>query len=102
VTISVRATPANATITLGGRAMTNPFEIQRPAAASTLELLITAPGFRSQRFEVPLARGGSWTVALVVDPPPSAVKPRAKSPSGGKSSKTPTAGKSRFLENPYK
>jgi serine/threonine-protein kinase len=92
ITISAKATPAKATITLDGKPMTNPFELERPAGSGALELVIAAPGFQTQRFQVPLDRGGNWTVGLL---PERRGAVKAVVP-------TKKPGRKQFLENPYK
>jgi len=95
VTVSARALPAEARITLGGTARSNPFEAQLGASEGSAELVISAPGYQTQRFRVSLARGGNWTVALLAEPPPQPLSRPAKKPAA----KRP--GRHDFLENPY-
>jgi eukaryotic-like serine/threonine-protein kinase len=94
VTIRATALPASATITLAGRPMKNPLELQQPARAGTAELVIEAPGHRTQRFEVQLALGGNWTVGLV---PERRTGPGTSPPRAPKK-----IDRKHFLENPYK
>jgi serine/threonine-protein kinase len=90
VTIGARAAPAGATITLDGTPMENPFELQRPAREGTAQLKISAPGHQTQSVDVPLARGGHWTVALIPSKP-GKVPPK----------KRVVDRKKKLLENPY-
>lgn len=64
ITISVRVTPALATVTLDGKSVGNPFETERPATAGTLPLVVAAPGYKAQRLSISLERGGSFVLAL--------------------------------------
>jgi serine/threonine-protein kinase len=64
VTISARATPRRAKLTLDGKAVANPLELHQPVRSGTATLEATAPGYESQSFEVPLDRGGSFVIAL--------------------------------------
>jgi hypothetical protein len=90
VTISGEVSPPGATIRLEGKELKNPFEIHRPAKDGTAELVFSAPGYLTQRFEVSLARGGAWTVGLIRERTRPATTPRKK-----------PAGRKQFLENPY-
>jgi serine/threonine protein kinase len=85
VTIAARAQPSSAKILLDGKPMSNPFEIERPLGEGFAELEISAPRHTPQRFRVPLAKGGTWSVVL-------APAPRKKKP---------PQGKRRYLDNPY-
>jgi len=82
VSISVRATPARATILLDGKPVANPFEITQPARQGQAELVVRARGFEPQAFRVPLDRGGTWVVALV--------RPRRNTTHGPRPNRGPT------------
>jgi eukaryotic-like serine/threonine-protein kinase len=64
ISIRVNARPASATVQLGGRPVGNPCKLEQPAREGEAELVISAPGYRQQRFTVALASGGAWEVAL--------------------------------------
>jgi serine/threonine-protein kinase len=77
ITIAVTTRPAGAKISLDGEAMKNPLELTRPAHKGQAELVVEAPGFKTERFKVQLDRGGRWMIAL--QPAPVAVeKPAVK------------------------
>ena len=94
VTIAGRATPESAALHLDGKPMGNPFEVQREAAEGVAELVVSAPGHQSQRFEVPLSRGGTFSVSLAPDPRPKKTPRRPRGKRGTK--KGPG-----YLDNPY-
>jgi serine/threonine-protein kinase len=95
ITLAASAIPASATITLDGKPMRNPFEIERPAGSGTATLEFSAPGYRTQRLSVPLSRSGSFTVGLVPEGKrpirPGPVRKKGKKGGGGVD----------YLENPY-
>jgi serine/threonine-protein kinase len=85
ITILIKVTPVNASITLDGRPVTNPYEVKREAGEGKLQAMLSAPGHVSQRIEIPLGEGGSWVVALdrdgatpVEDPLPKVAVKKAK------------------------
>jgi eukaryotic-like serine/threonine-protein kinase len=78
IKISIRVTPPEATIEIGGVAVKNPYEVRHKAGTGTEKVVISAPSFRSQSFDLPLAEGGSWVVALEPQPQTPATKPVAK------------------------
>ena len=93
ITIAGHATPEGATLRLDGKPMGNPFEVQRPAAEGVAVLVVSAPGHQSQRFEVPLSRGGTFSVSLAPEPRPR--KPRRPHRKRG------TKHGPGYLDNPY-
>ncbi|MCK5799326.1 MAG: serine/threonine protein kinase [Deltaproteobacteria bacterium] len=64
ITIAAKVVPENASIIFGKRLMPNPFEIQEPAREAISKLIITAPGYKTKRLDVSLAKDGSWTITL--------------------------------------
>jgi serine/threonine-protein kinase len=72
VTLSIRATPPQAVIRFDGQWVTNPFWQRRPPLAAEKEVVVSAPGCKTQRFKVSLSQGGKWEIGL---------KPLARAPS---------------------
>jgi serine/threonine protein kinase len=68
VTISVKARPRAATITVNGRPVTNPWTVTRRRQTGGLRVEVSAPGYLSERLSVPLIRSGRYPVALVKRP----------------------------------
>jgi eukaryotic-like serine/threonine-protein kinase len=64
ITIWIRVTPVNATITLGGKLVGNPYEGQREAVEGTVLAVASADGFVTQQFKIPLGEGGRWVIGL--------------------------------------
>ena len=64
VSISVRATPAHATVTLAGKPISNPFQAKHRPTRGQAELVVAAVGFKTQRMSVDLEQGGSFVIAL--------------------------------------
>jgi hypothetical protein len=92
VTISISVTPFNATLTVGGKQVGNPYEVQREASPGTLIAEARADGFVTRQFKIPLAEGGRWMLALerkaepIAVPDPKVRQPKVKT----KVTKTPT------------
>ena len=99
ITISVRASPAGASLVLDGKPVSNPFRLQRPAGAGTAELTVTAPGYQAQELRLPLSSGGEWNVELV----PAVKRPVVKRPPH-KGPRRPSDKKKDegYLDNPYR
>jgi eukaryotic-like serine/threonine-protein kinase len=76
ITISIRVTPVNATITLGGKVVGNPYEGQREAVEGTVLAVASAEGFVTQQFKIPLGEGGRWVIGL--DRKPEPIEPATK------------------------
>jgi serine/threonine protein kinase len=111
VTIGASATPANATLKLAGKKMSNPFEVTRPAGEGIAELVASAAGYKTQRFEVSLVKGGNWSVGLLPEemaqdqPKQQTRERRGTKKHGTKKHGTKKHGTkkrgSRYLNNPY-
>jgi hypothetical protein len=80
VTISISVTPFNATLTLGGKPVGNPYEVQREAGHGTLVAEARADGFVTRQFKIPLAEGGRWMLALERKAEPISAVPDTKKP----------------------
>jgi hypothetical protein len=95
VTVSISVTPFNATLTLGGKAVGNPYEVQREAGEGTVIAEARADGFVTRQFKIPLAEGGRWMLALErkAEPivvPDTKVKTRVKTKAVTKRRRTKT------------
>jgi hypothetical protein len=105
VTLSISAEPAQAEIVIAGVAMGNPVRVKRAASDSRVPVVVSAPGFLSERFEADLARDGRWQIALrpaVAKPPQRAVRRRhlrAVAPSRRK--KRAKKPEEEYFANPY-
>jgi hypothetical protein len=100
ITISVRASPRAARILLDGREVPNPLKLQQPAHEGHGELQVMASGYKPQRFQVPLDRGGTWVIALQQD---KSMRPGRRGP-GRRPGKKPKKGKlgdNDVLDSPY-
>jgi serine/threonine-protein kinase len=64
VRIRIEAQPSEATITLAGKLVSNPYLAEESPRAGKAGVSIQAPGFVSRQFEVDTAEGGSWVIAL--------------------------------------
>jgi serine/threonine-protein kinase len=64
ISISISASPENATILFGGKPVENPFRLQRPASNGEVDVVVSAPRHEDHRLTVPLAKGGAWAVVL--------------------------------------
>lgn len=64
ITISVQARPKSARIEVAGRAVKNPYEVERSRGEGSLAVVVRAAGYATQQLEVPLSRSGSFMIAL--------------------------------------
>jgi serine/threonine protein kinase len=78
IVVSVRATPPEATISLDGEPMTNPFRLGRTPLARDGVLVVSAPGYLTLRLPVSLARSGAYSVELRPASPSSAAQKKVK------------------------
>jgi serine/threonine protein kinase len=110
VRISILVRPASATIKVDGEPRDNPYVVTREAAPGVSKILVSAPGYISQHFSVPLAEGGRWVIALERDTPPpqrqpdSRVAPKRTSDGKTKKKVRPTTDDDdddELLDNPY-
>jgi len=72
IKILVRVSPAQSTITVDGKQVANPFELERAPSERELKVNIDAPGHVAQQLNVPLSQSGRWEISLV----PTPVEPR--------------------------
>ena len=104
ITITARVSPAGAQLTLDGKPVSNPLELQRPAGEGVVVLVASAPGHHSERQEISLATGGAWTVGLTREEPVTP-KPGSKGTKITKGTKTTKGKKGKkgeeYLDNPY-
>jgi hypothetical protein len=80
VVLSIRATPPQAVIRFDGQWVTNPFWQRRPPLDGEKEVVVSAPGCKTQRFKVSLSQGGTWEIGLksLTLPPSSPLPQRAR------------------------
>jgi len=76
--VSIRAAPRKASITFDGKRVHNPFNVTLPKRDGSTEAVIAAPGYHTHRFDVSLARGGHFEIALKEKPRPRRAKAAAK------------------------
>ena len=93
ITISIRVAPRRATLTLGGKRVSNPFETTRPAGTGEVEAVASAAGHVTERFKVSLARGSERVIELRRTRRPRPPRPPRPKKKGGKHGGV--------LDNPY-
>jgi len=80
--ILVKTVPASATIRVGGKDVPNPYDVRQRRGKGEVDVEVSAPDHRPQRFKVPLDEGGRWMIALERLPrlPPDAGAAAVKKP----------------------
>jgi serine/threonine protein kinase len=96
IRVLIRATPPHASVHFDGKEVPNPFEMRAKPEQREVEVEVSAPDHRAQRFAVSLAEGGRWIVALerlqpdggaagmASSPPKKRIRPRKHRPRGRK------------------
>jgi serine/threonine-protein kinase len=104
ISITIKATPATATIVFDGKPVKNPFQVQRPAAEGTAQVSVTAPDHKPKELAVSLGQGGYWEIQLErereVKTEEPKKEPEPKHPRRPRK-KRPKR-KSDFLDSPYR
>jgi hypothetical protein len=116
IKIGIKATPMGASIVLAGEAVTNPYRSVRPRGAGEVQAVISAPGHKMRRLQVPLSSSSNWEIGLerevalpdaapAVAPPPKDAPPRREKPRPrprpAKPKRKGVADDDVFKDNPY-
>jgi serine/threonine-protein kinase len=110
VTLAATVKPANATILLDGKPMQSPLSLTRRSSDGFSDLVVSAPGYRTQQLKVPLSR--DWSLSVELEPEQRELakqdekkpeKNKGKKPGGRKGAKKggKAAGEEDLLADPY-
>jgi serine/threonine-protein kinase len=71
VQVQIRTEPAGAEILVDGKLVPNPLDTRWKRREGKVTVVVKAAGYHSREFEIPLAEGGRWFIALERRAPPT-------------------------------